>query len=88
MNYKNKLKHGKRKHGKIIENMSPYYDHIDLRGIDNMDDDLFAYYMTNVKEVNMQSITESYPELTTDARFLQLMAQLAQLEEKIYDARR
>jgi hypothetical protein len=43
--------------------MSPYYDHLDLRGIDDMDDDLFVYYMTNVKGVNMLSITESYPNL-------------------------
>jgi LemA protein len=38
--------------------------------------------------MNMLSITESYPELKADAQFQQLMAQLAQLEEKINDARR
>ena len=38
--------------------------------------------------MNMLSITEAYPELKANENFQQLMAQLAQLEEKINDARR
>ncbi len=38
--------------------------------------------------MNMLSITESYPELKADTQFQELMGKLAQLEEKINDARR
>ena len=38
--------------------------------------------------MNMLSITEAYPELKANENFQQLMAQLAQIEEKINDARR
>jgi len=38
--------------------------------------------------INMLSLTENYPELKANANFQELMGQLANLEEKINDARR
>lgn len=79
MNHKNKLKHIKRKHGKIIENMSPYYNHLDLRCIDDMDDDLFAYYMTNVRGVNMLDLNET--DITKES--IRLLTRLEYVKELV-----
>lgn len=38
--------------------------------------------------INLLSVTENYPELKADAQFQELISQLAQIEEKINDARR
>lgn len=38
--------------------------------------------------INLLSVAENYPDLKADAQFQELMGQLAQVEEKINDARR
>lgn len=56
---KKKEKELKRRYGKLAEGLSPYYDHLDLRPLSEMDDEAFAYVMTNVKGVNMLDLNET-----------------------------
>lgn len=55
---KNKKKLKKRL-GRLAESMDEYYHHLDLRPFDDLDDDAFAYIMTNVKGVNMLDLNET-----------------------------
>ncbi|HMK05629.1 MAG TPA: DUF6678 family protein [Ferruginibacter sp.] len=48
----------KRRYGKLAESMVAYYDRLDLRLLDDLDDDAFAYIMTNVRGVNMLDLNE------------------------------
>ena len=41
----------KERFGKLAESMAEYYHHLDLRLFDDLNDEAFAYIMTNVKEV-------------------------------------
>lgn len=49
----------KRRYGKLAESMEPYYHHLDLRPLSEMDDAAFAYIMKNVKGVNMLDLNET-----------------------------
>jgi hypothetical protein len=48
-----------RRYGKMAESMSAYYHHLDLRPLDELDDEAFAYIMPNVKGVNMLDLNET-----------------------------
>lgn len=54
-----KEKELKRRYGKLAEGMEPYYHHLDLRPLDELDDDGFAFIMKNVKGVNMLDLNET-----------------------------
>ena len=43
----------RRRFGALAESLSPYCDHLDFRKIDNLDDEGFAFLMSNVRGVNM-----------------------------------
>ncbi len=49
----------KRRYGKLAETMEEYYHHLDLRSLDDLDDDVFAYIMPKVKGVNMLDLNET-----------------------------
>lgn len=52
-------KYWKRRFGNLEDNAEPYAHHIDLRRIDDLDDEGFAYLLTNVKGVNMLDLNET-----------------------------
>jgi len=49
----------KERYGKLAENMVTYYDHLDLRGLDDLDDDAFAYILAKVQGVDMLDLNET-----------------------------
>lgn len=49
----------KRRYGRLAQSMEPYYHHLDLRPLSEMDDDAFAFIMQKVKGVNMLDINET-----------------------------
>ena len=55
----------KQRFGKLAESMVAYYDHLDLRFIDDLDDAGFAYIMAPVKGVNMLDLNET--EITNES---------------------
>lgn len=48
-----------RRYGRLAESMEPYYHHLDLRPLTEMDDTAFAYIMRKVKGVNMLDLNET-----------------------------
>src|SRR6187399_1195593 len=62
MKINKQLKH---RFGKLAESMAAYYDHLDLRFIDDLDDAGFAYIMARVKGVNMLDLNET--EITNES---------------------
>jgi hypothetical protein len=58
-NQQKKEKELKRRYGRLAESMEPYYHHLDLRPLTELDDDSFAYLMVNVKGVNMLDLNET-----------------------------
>lgn len=59
MSRNKKEKELKRRYGKMAESMEPYYHHLDLRLLDELDDDGFAFIMKNVKGVNMLDLNDT-----------------------------
>jgi len=55
---KNK-KYWKRRFGNFVDNIEPYQHHFDLRRIDDLDDEGFAYLIEHVKGVNMLDLNET-----------------------------
>lgn len=49
----------KRRYGRMAESIEPYYHHLDLRLLDELDDDAFAFIMKKVKGVNMLDLNET-----------------------------
>lgn len=49
----------KRRYGKLAEGMEPYYHHLDLRPLSEMDDEAFAFIMGKVKGVNVLDLNET-----------------------------
>ena len=49
----------KERYGKLAESMEPYYDHLNLLPLAEMDDAAFAFIMKNVKGVNMLDLNET-----------------------------
>ena len=58
-------KYWKRRIGHLDDNIEPYPHHLDLRRIDDLDDEGFAYYMTHVRGVNMLDLNET--EITNES---------------------
>lgn len=48
-----------------IEKIKPYYHHLDLRRIDDLDDEGFAYLLNGIKGVNMLDLNET--EITNES---------------------
>lgn len=57
-------KYWKRRLGKI-EYTSSYHDHLDFRGIPDLNDDGLAYFLTDIKGINMLDLNET--EITNDS---------------------
>ncbi len=49
----------KRRYGKLAESMESYYHHLDLRPLDELNDEAFAYIIKNVKGINMLDLNET-----------------------------
>jgi len=58
-------KYWKNRFGYLSDKPEPYPNHIDLRNIDDLDDEGFAYYMANIKGVSMLDLNET--ELTDES---------------------
>jgi len=58
-------KYWKRKFGSLAESIEPYYQHFDLRPIDDLDDEGFTYLIAPVKGVNMLDLNET--EITNES---------------------
>lgn len=57
---KRETKYWKRRFGDLTaESMEPYYQQLDLRWCDDLDDEGFEYLLTNVKGVNMLDLNET-----------------------------
>lgn len=54
-----KNKQPEERYGKLAESMVAYYDHLDLRGLDDLDDDAFACIMEKVRGVYMLDLNET-----------------------------
>lgn len=67
----------KRRYGKLVESISDYYHHLDLRPFDDLDDDAFAYIMAKVKGVNMLDLNET--EITNES--IKLLTKLEYVNE-------
>jgi len=67
----------KERFGRLAESMVEYYHHLDLRPIWDMDDEAFAYIMTNVKGVNMLDLNET--EITNES--IKLLTRLEYVKE-------
>lgn len=67
----------KRRYGKLAESMEPYYHQLDLRPLSEMDDEAFAYIMTNVRGVNMLDLNET--EISNES--IKLLTQLEYVKE-------
>lgn len=70
------LKNWQRRFGNLAD-MEPYHQHLDLRRIDDLDDEGFAYLMDPVKGVNMLDLNET--EITNVS--IKLLAGLEYLNE-------
>ena len=57
-------KYWKRRLGKV-EYASPYQDNLDFRGIPELNDEGLAYFLTDIKGINMLDLNET--EITNDA---------------------
>ena len=57
--YTRRQKELQRRYGKLADSMEPYYHHLDLRPLSELDDEAFAYIMKNVKGVNMLDLNET-----------------------------
>ena len=53
------LKKLKYRYGKMAASMEEYYHHLDFRGLDDFDDDGFAFLMEKVKGVYMLDLNET-----------------------------
>ena len=53
------LKKLKYRYGKIADGMVEYYHQLDFRGLDDFDDDGFAFLMEKVKGINMLDLNET-----------------------------
>ncbi|MFN4315842.1 MAG: hypothetical protein ACK4E0_16220 [Chitinophagaceae bacterium] len=58
-NERKRLKELKRRYGRLAESMEPYYHHLDLRPLWELNDDGFAFLMEKVKGVNMLDLNET-----------------------------
>lgn len=71
----------KRRYGKLAASMEPYYHHLDLRPISELDDDAFAYIMEKVRGVNMLDLNET--EITNESiRLLTRLEYVIELRAK------
>ena len=52
-------KYWKRKFGNLTDRIEPYYHHFDLRPFTELDDEGFAYLLTNLRGVNMLDLNET-----------------------------
>lgn len=52
-------KYWKRRFGNLAGKIEPYYHHFDCRRIDNLDDEGFAYLISEVKGINMLDLNET-----------------------------
>jgi len=57
--------------------MEPYYRHLDLRPLSELDDDTFAFIMAKVKGVNMLDLSEA----SITSKSIQLLTQLEYVNE-------
>ena len=73
---KNK-KYWKRRFGNLTDNVDPYYHHFDLRQIDDLDDEGFAYLIATVKGIYMLDVNET--EITDES--IQLLTRLEYVTE-------
>lgn len=67
----------KDRYGAVAAGMEPYQHHLDLRGFDDLDDDVFAYIMAKVKGVNMLDLNEA--EITNGS--ISLISKLEYVKE-------
>jgi len=67
----------KERFGKLAESMAEYYHHLDLRPIDDLDHEAFAYIMTKVKGVNMLDLNET--DITNES--IKLLTNLEYVKE-------
>ena len=49
----------KRRYGKLAESMEPYYHHLDLRPISELDDEALEYILQKIKGINMLDLNET-----------------------------
>lgn len=57
---KREKKYWKRRFGDLTaESMQPYYHHLDLRPVSDLDDEGFEYLLTHVKGINMLDLNET-----------------------------
>lgn len=70
-------KYWKRRFGGIDGKAESYYHHLDLRRIDDLDDEGFAYLISPVKGVNMLDLNET--EITNES--IKLLTELEYLKE-------
>ncbi len=70
-------KYWKRRFGNIDNKVEPYQHHFDLRRIDDLDDEGFAYLIAPVKGVNMLDLNET--EITNES--IKLLTRLEYLKE-------
>lgn len=73
---KNK-KYWKRRFGNLADKTEPYYHHFDLRQIDDLDDESFAYLIAPVKGIFMLDLNET--AITDES--IQLLTQLEYVNE-------
>jgi len=52
-------KYWKRRFGSLADNVEPYYHHFDLRQIDDLDNEGFAYLIAPVKGIYMLDVNET-----------------------------
>jgi len=65
------------RYGKMAERMEEYYHHLDFRGLDDFDDDGFAYLMEKVKGVDMLDLNET--DISNES--IKLLIQLEYVKE-------
>ena len=70
-------KYWKRRFGSPAENIHEYYHHLDLRRVDDLDDEGLVYLLTNVKGVNMLDLNET--EITNES--IKLLTKLEYVKE-------
>lgn len=70
-------KYWKRRFGKLDDKAGPYYHHLDFRRIDDLDDEGFAYLLSDVKGVNMLDLNET--EITNES--IKLLTRLEYVKE-------
>ena len=67
----------KRRFGNLADKTEPYCHHLDLRRIDDLDDEGFAYLVSNVKGINMLDLNET--EITNES--IKLLTSLEYVKE-------